>query len=108
MIIIHHKANAIQCVYVANKVEVNKTWEFKNGNFQYIFLIKLFQLSMQPKSQNLVHVLEFTVSTPNHRSLTLIVCLRIEQGGLVVKCYALFNELSIYWCKVDICLLCIH
>ena len=34
--------------------------------------------------------------------------LRIEEGGLGVKCYALFNELSIYCCKKDICLLYIH
>ena len=34
--------------------------------------------------------------------------LRIEQGDLGVKCYALFHELSIYCCKEHICLLFIH
>ena len=34
--------------------------------------------------------------------------LRIEEGGLGVKCYALFNELSIFCCKENICLLYIH
>ena len=26
-----------------------------------------------------------------------VITLRIEQGGLGMKCYALFNELSIYY-----------
>ena len=44
-----------------------------------------------------------------HNFLILLTLnLRIEQGCLGVKCYALFNELSIYCCKEDICLLYIH
>ena len=34
--------------------------------------------------------------------------LRIEQAGLGVKYYALFNELSIFCCKENNCLLYIH
>ena len=34
--------------------------------------------------------------------------LRIEQGGLGVKCYALSNELSICYCEEDICIHYIH
>ena len=48
--------NDIKHANVGNKVKVYSTWEFENFNFQYFFLIGLFQLSMEQKSQNLVNL----------------------------------------------------
>ena len=50
------------------------------------------------------HLNYLVLTEPAHGLLDL----RIEQGGLGVKCYALFNELLMYCYKEDICLLYIH
>ena len=50
----------------------------------------------------------FMCSTLIKCYLSAIEALRIEQGFLGVKCYALFNVFSILCCKENICLLYIH